>query len=179
MKRLGAILAGGKASRFGSDKAAALLGGRPLIEHVAGGLRPQVDELIICGREWPGTCAIADRPTPGLGPLGGLNAALHHAQQNGFGEVLTAACDVLPVPEFPRKLSGAMALYADQHFLFGAWPAALAKVLDRHLSDQEDLSMRHWITTIEARAITFESAFNNLNTPDDVAKYAALTGMLV
>ncbi|MFM2236672.1 MAG: MobA-like transferase domain, partial [Pseudomonadota bacterium] len=39
MKRLGAIIAGGKATRFGSDKAAAQLNGRPLIEHVAYGLR--------------------------------------------------------------------------------------------------------------------------------------------
>ena len=57
MKRLGAIIAGGKATRFGSDKAAALLNGRPLIEHVADGLREQVDALIVCGvhgREWNG-----------------------------------------------------------------------------------------------------------------------------
>jgi molybdopterin-guanine dinucleotide biosynthesis protein A len=53
VKRLGAIIAGGKATRFGSDKAAALLNGRPLIEHVADGLREQVDALIVCGRAWP------------------------------------------------------------------------------------------------------------------------------
>ena len=49
MKRLGAIIAGGKATRFGADKAAALLNGQRLMEHVADGLRDQVDKLIVCG----------------------------------------------------------------------------------------------------------------------------------
>ena len=47
MRRLGAIIAGGKATRFGSDKAAASLNGTALIEHVADGLRDQVDKLIV------------------------------------------------------------------------------------------------------------------------------------
>ena len=90
MKRLGAIIAGGKATRFGADKAAALLHGQPLMEHVADGLRDQVDKLIVCGRAWPGMDWIEDRPFADMGPLGGLNAALHYAQQNGFDEVVTA-----------------------------------------------------------------------------------------
>jgi molybdopterin-guanine dinucleotide biosynthesis protein A len=179
VKRLGAIIAGGKATRFGSDKAVAMLNDQPLIGHVADGLRNQVDELIVCGRNWPGIGSIDDRPSADLGPLGGLNAALHYAQQYGFGEVVTAGCDVLPVPEFPRELPNGTAIYVNRHYLFGVWPAALAKILDLHLSEQEDYSMRHWITMIGARAINSKSSFHNLNTPEDVAKYAAETGMLV
>jgi molybdopterin-guanine dinucleotide biosynthesis protein A len=96
MRRLGAIIAGGKATRFGSDKAAASLNGTALIEHVADGLRDQVDKLIVCGRAWPGMDWVEDRPFADMGPLGGLNAALHYAQQNGFDEVVTAGCDVVP-----------------------------------------------------------------------------------
>ena len=33
MSRLGAVIAGGRSSRFGSDKAMALWQGRPLIDH--------------------------------------------------------------------------------------------------------------------------------------------------
>ena len=179
MKRLGAILAGGKASRFGSDKAAAIVRGRPLIELVADGLRNQVDSVIVCGRDWPGINSIDDRPSADLGPLGGLNAALHYAQQHGFAEVVTAGCDVLPVPEFPRKLPNGMAVYVDRHYLFGIWPVTLAETIDWHVREQKNYSMRHWIATIGAHVLNFDCDFHNLNTPEDVANYTAQTGMLM
>ena len=45
MKLLGAILAGGRSSRFGSDKAFALLNGKPLIDHVIAALAAQTDAV--------------------------------------------------------------------------------------------------------------------------------------
>lgn len=173
MKRLGAIIAGGKATRFGSDKAAALLNGRPLIEHVADGLRKQVDALIVCGREWPGMDNAEDHPFRDMGPLGGLNAALQYAQQKGFDEVMTAGCDVVPVAKFPRHLYDGCAVYIDGHYLFGLWPVAFAPVLEKHLRNQDDLSMRSWIAATGARTIKSSDIFHNLNTPSDLAQYAA------
>ena len=173
MRRLGAIIAGGKAKRFGSDKAAAYLNGRPLIEHIADGLREQVDALIVCGRAWPGIDGVDDTPFADMGPLGGLNAAFLYAQQNGFDAVLTAGCDVVPVPELPRNLPDGRAVYIDGHYLFGLWPVALAPVLDRHLHNQDNLSMRSWITLTGAQAISSLVALHNLNTPLDLAQYAA------
>jgi molybdopterin-guanine dinucleotide biosynthesis protein A len=170
---LGAIIAGGKATRFGSDKAAAPLNGRPLIEHVADGLREQVDALIVCGRAWPGMDWVDDAPFPDMGPLGGLNAALQYAQQYGFDAVVTAGCDVVPVPELPRALPKGHAVYIDGHYLFGVWPVALAPVLDSHLRNQDDLSMRHWISLCGAQAIASTDIFHNLNTPLELAQYAA------
>ena len=173
MKRLGAIIAGGKATRFGSDKAAAMLNGRPLIEHVADGLRSQVDKLIVCGRAWPEMDWIDDYPFPDMGPLGGLNAALHYAQQNGFDEVLTAGCDVVPVAQFPMERPDECAIYIDGHYLFGLWPVALAPVLQEHLRDRDNLSMRGWIAAIDAQAITSTQIFHNLNAPEQLSQYAA------
>ena len=173
MRRLGAIIAGGRATRFGGDKAAALLNDRPLVEHVADGLRGQVERLILCGRKWPGFDCVEDRPSANMGPLGGLNAALHYARKNGFDEVATAGCDVLPVVEFPCGLADGKAIYLDGHYLFGVWPAGLAPQLDRHLSQQTNLSMRHWIAEIDARAIRSDNTFYNLNAPSDVAEYDA------
>ena len=172
MRRLGAIIAGGKATRFGSDKAAAVLNGRPLIEHVADGLRKQVDKIIVCGRAWPGMDSVDDAPFADMGPLGGLNAAFIYAQQNGFDEVLTAGCDVVPVPELPRNLPDGRAVYIEGHYLFGVWPVALAPVLDRHLRNQDNLSMRSWITLTGAQAIMSSDIFHNLNTPLELAQYA-------
>lgn len=173
MRRLGAIIAGGKATRFGSDKAAAVLNGRPLIEHVADGLRKQVDKMIVCGRAWPGMDGVDDVPFADMGPLGGLNAALIYAQQNGFDAVVTAGCDVVPVPELPRTLPDGRAVYIEGHYLFGVWPVALAPVLDRHLRNQDNLSMRSWITLTGAQAIMSSDIFHNLNTPLELAQYAA------
>jgi molybdopterin-guanine dinucleotide biosynthesis protein A len=179
MRRLGAIIAGGKATRFGSDKAAALLNGRPLIEHVADGLRKQVDKLIVCGRVWPGMDCVEDNPFPDMGPLGGLNAAFRYAQQNGFEEVVTAGCDVVPVAHFPEEHTYEGAIYIDGHYLFGVWPVALAPILEQHLRNQDDLSMRSWIAITGAQAITSADVFHNLNTPRELAQYAAQRSNIV
>src|SRR3546814_3555756 len=44
VKTLGAVLAGGRSSRFGSDKALAMLGGRTLLDHAQAALRPHRSE---------------------------------------------------------------------------------------------------------------------------------------
>jgi molybdenum cofactor guanylyltransferase len=182
MKLLGAIIAGGQGRRFGGDKGAALLGGKALIDHVADALRPQVDALIVCGRAWPGLDSVADRPAPDMGPLGGLNAALHAAQHEGFDMVLTTGCDVLPVPTFTRHPgldpgSGFLPRVIKGQHLFGVWPATLANQLDHHLATQTDRSMRHWIAITGAREVECATDFHNLNTREDFALYCASEGL--
>ena len=178
MKKLGAIIAGGKASRFGGDKGSALLQGRPLIEHVVQGLESQVDKIIICGAQWPGIDSVEDRPHAHLGPLGGINAALYFAQQNGFDLVMTAGCDVLPVAQLPKDLPDGIAAYVTDHYLFGVWPTSLWQSLYHHLAQQSDHSMRHWIATIDARALPPVTAHYNLNTQVDLEHYAAQFGIV-
>ena len=89
MRLLGAILAGGRSSRFGSDKAVAVWQGRTLLDWATGALAPHVEATVICGRDG----GIADRPAGGLGPLAGINAALHLGAAAGFDAVLTLPCD--------------------------------------------------------------------------------------
>lgn len=74
MTILGAILAGGKSSRFGCDKALALVHNKPLMQHAIDRLEPQVDAIVCCGHAWPNIEMISDLPTQGLGPLGGYGA---------------------------------------------------------------------------------------------------------
>ena len=95
---LGVVLAGGQSRRFGSDKAMAIWQGKPLIEHVIDTLRPMVDDLVLVGRGHRGLMSIADRPAPGMGPLGGLDAALHHAADHDFRRVLSVGCDTPLIP---------------------------------------------------------------------------------
>lgn len=178
MTLLGAILAGGAARRFGADKGAALLGGVPLLDHVAWALMPQCDDLVIVGRAWGSITSIADRPPGGEGPLAGLNAALHHARTQGHEVVLCAGCDTLPVPHDLAERLGPAPAVVEGHWLIGLWPVALAEPLDHWLKDQEDRSIRAWMRTCGARVVAVEGAFYNINTPEALSlAEAALSGV--
>lgn len=152
IRTLGAILAGGQSRRFGKDKALALLAGRPLIEHAIAMLAGQVDGIVIVGRE--GDSCIADRPSPRLGPLGGLNAALHHAREHAFDVVVTIGCDmpVLPRDLVTRLRAAGMPSILMATPIVGYWPSDSADRLDAHLAECEDRSMRRWTSTADAVA---------------------------
>ena len=168
MRLLGAVLAGGQSRRFGGDKALALLDGRPLIAHVIARLRPQVDALVVVGREYGGEKSIADKPEPGLGPLGGLNAALAYAAANGFEAVLTCGCDL---PRLPLNLAtrlGTGPAFATGQPLLAIWPAVLAPALAVHLARGVDRSLRGWIAATTARAVDL-GPIANINVVSDLA----------
>lgn len=176
MRILGAILAGGQSRRFGSDKAAALLEGRALIDHIFASLAPQVTEIAIVGRAWAGLTSLSDRPGGGLGPLAGLNAALRHANDSDFDAVLSVGCDTLPIPDdLLGRLSGEGPAIVAGQYLMGFWPSSLAAMLDDHLAKALDRSMRGWIEHCGARPIQVDMRFHNLNTPEDLAAYAGIT----
>ena len=164
---LGAVLAGGASRRFGSDKALAEWRGKPLIEHVISRMRPQVHALIVVGRDHPGEASIPDRPA-GLGPLGGLCAALRHAAAEGYYAVLTSGCDL---PELPLDLREALGIgpsFVLGQPLLALWPTALAGVLDLHLTRSEDHSLRGWVALTGARGIDL-GPIRNVNRPKDLA----------
>ncbi len=175
MKRLGAIIAGGQSRRFGGDKAAALLNGRALIEHVAGELSTRCDAIIVCGRTWQNWTSVEDHPAPNLGPLGGLCAALRYGAAHGFDVVMTSGCDTLPVP--PVEADRLEAVVLEGHYLFGAWPVRFAGELERHLAATTERSMRHWIAQSGARLTPAPTAFFNLNTQADFRHYAQTQGL--
>ncbi len=167
---LGAIVAGGRATRFGADKALAQWRGRALIAHAADALRPWVNELAVCGREWSGLQSIADLPAPGLGPLGGLAGALSYAVGSGFDAVLTIACDTLDVPGdlFERLTHHAPSFCVDAPVL-GYWPATLAPTLRDRLARGEERSLRGWARAVGAVPVAAGTPLRNVNTPADLA----------
>lgn len=166
---LGAVIAGGRSSRFGSDKAMALWRGVPLIEHVIAQLDPMVDELVICGREVDGRHGIPDRPVAGLGPLGGLDAALHHAARSGFDRVISAGCDtpLLPVRLLERLRASRGGAYLASLPIVGAWPAGLAGALDDFLREDRKHSIKAWADLVSAEAIDWPG-LPNVNEPGDL-----------
>lgn len=175
MRLLGAIVAGGQSRRFGADKAAARVGRLALLDHVVAALATQCDALVVVGREWPGLATIADRPMPGEGPLGGINAALHHARNQGFDAVLSAGCDTVPLPaDLAVRLAPGPAV-VEGNWLLGLWPVELAGRLDDWLAQQDDRSIRGWMREADARVVALLGwRFANVNSPDALAEAAAL-----
>ena len=174
MKRLGAIFAGGQARRFGGDKAMALIDGRSMLDHVIARLAPQVDDLVIVGRDWPGLARVDDLPRPGLGPLGALAGALAYAHTTHFSEVLTSGCDLPEIPDdLVEKLKPGPAVIKGQPLL-GLWPAALGDRLLDYLDRTEDRSMRGWIAQSKAGTIAFPQPLANINTPEELAAWIAI-----
>ncbi|MCU6455447.1 molybdenum cofactor guanylyltransferase [Sphingomonas sp. A2-49] len=162
---LGAILAGGRSRRFGSDKATAPFEGKPLIEHVRALVAGRVDAVVVIGR--PG--GIADLPRPDLGPLGGIAGAIDHAATHGFDTVLTIGCDMprLPATLLDALLHRAPSYCADAPVL-GHWPAALGAQLLAHIDASDRRSVRGWAETIGALPIAAPTPLANVNTPDDL-----------
>ena len=133
---------------------------------MADALLAQCDGLVICGRDWGGHPAVADVPGPGLGPMGGLCAALDHAAANGFDEVLAAPCDLLGVAGAARLLAPGPAV-ADGQWLLGLWPAGLARQLKFLLQCEGAVSARRWAAVAGAgsRAVP---GLTNINRPIDL-----------
>lgn len=167
---LGAVIAGGRSSRFGSDKAEALWQGRPLIDHAIDALRPFADTIVLCGRAHGGLVTIADRPAPDMGPLGGICAALHHARTQDHDAVLTVGCDtpLLPAALFERLIGAAVPAYVAQLPLIGCWPVALAAELDAFLAEDRKHAIRAWAEAAGAQAIDWPG-LANVNEPADLA----------
>lgn len=165
---LGAILAGGQARRFGSDKAQALYGGARLIDRVAAAMVAQSGALVVCGREEPGFRCIPDWPEPGLGPLGGLAAALRHAGENGFAGVLSAGVDAPDLPhDLARALAGEGAAIVESQPVVGLWPAATAPALEAFLAGG-GRSLYRFADHIAARRVDLAHPLMNVNRPEDL-----------
>jgi molybdopterin-guanine dinucleotide biosynthesis protein A len=171
MRLLGAILAGGQSRRFGSDKAEALFQGKALLDHVADGLRPQVEALVVAGREWPGLVAVPDWPAAGLGPLGGLAGALQYAQTRGFGALLSCSCDVLGLPDDLIVQLGSGPAIVEDMPIVGLWPCQLADKLTSWLAEPDNRSVYRFADHISARRVTLAYPLTNVNAQSDLVKF--------
>lgn len=134
---------------------------------MADALTAHSNTVVLCGPDWGGLPTLADRPGPGLGPMAGLCAALAHARTAGCDAVLCAPCDVLGLPaDCSEQLSPAPAVAEDQ-WLVGLWPAALAPRLEALLLAEGAISARRWIATSGA-AVRSIAGIRNINSPEDL-----------
>jgi molybdopterin-guanine dinucleotide biosynthesis protein A len=101
----GFVLAGGKSTRMGQDKAAVSLNGRTLLEHALAALRGVCHDVSILGRHdlYGSLAPVYEDIFPGCGPLGGIHAALSGSQTQ-FNLVIAVDTPFL-VPNFLSYLA--------------------------------------------------------------------------
>lgn len=104
----GAVLAGGRARRFGSDKCAHRYRGATLLEHALSSLGEAEERMIVGApeRSIPGVRWIPDA-RPGLGALGGVHAALRASPTSWLA---VTGCDM---PFLPSRLWRVLLAHAD------------------------------------------------------------------
>ena len=176
MRTLGAVLAGGRSRRFGSDKAEAILNGRTLLDHAEAALREQCSDIIIVGRSAPLLTSVEDWPRAAMGPLGGLAGALRYASEHDYARVLSIPVDCIWLPpDLMNVLDPAPACVANQPVI-GLWPADAHLTLETMLSDESGRAVRDFAKRIGARFVSVAFAPPNINTPGDLEQISQSRG---
>jgi molybdenum cofactor guanylyltransferase len=166
---LGAVLAGGLATRFGSDKALAELDGHTLLARAVDALSGWCEYVVVVGRATAPAPTLPDWPRPRMGPLAGIAGALRLARDENYAAVLTCGVDSVGLPEnLPDLLGSAPAYLADQPVV-GIWPASTLETIEAILTGEGRHSMYAFAEAVGARAVKLARGPANINTPDDLA----------
>lgn len=186
MRIAGAVIAGGRSSRMGQEKAFAILGGQTLLAHVIARIASQTDEVFINANGDParfdgfGRAVIPDLSSGIASPLAGLQACLQFAAAGHFDAVLTVPSDAPFVPrDLVRRLAegsprAAIARSGGQdHFLTGLWSVGLRPELDRAMAQEGLVRVKDWVRRCQAVSVAWpvgpHDPFFNVNTPEDLA----------
>ena len=176
---IGVILAGGRSSRMGEDKAFVKLAGTPLIEHALNRLAPQVEHTVVNSNADParfagyGVPVVADAASGIAGPLAGIYTVLARWPD---ADIVTVAIDLPFIPpDLVANLRGGgdyMCRYArpdTQHALAIWWaPHSHAALHDYLMTGRRDL--RGWLERHGTAVACATSLAFNVNTPDDLRR---------
>lgn len=182
-----AILAGGKGTRIGTNKAFLEIGGKPLIEILLEKVEGLFEEVLIIANsphlyEYLNAKVSADM-IPGRGSLGGIYTALRLAS---FPQAFCLACDMPFIePGFIRYMMEVAAGYdvvipktADGlEPLHAIYSKACIPHIER-LMQADDLKIIHFFTEMRVRVLEEEidpfdphgMLFFNINTHEDLKK---------
>ncbi|QZH75401.1 MAG: molybdenum cofactor guanylyltransferase [Erythrobacter sp.] len=166
---LGAVLAGGQSTRFGSDKALAELGGRTLIARAVDALSGFCEYVIVVGRAEAPAPTIPDWPRAGMGPLGGIAAALRFAQDSDYASVLTCGVDSVALPASLLADLSPPPAYLETQPVIGHWSSDNAAIVSAILQSEGRHSMLAFAGAVNARPVSSTDAPANINTPADLA----------
>lgn len=194
-----AILAGGRARRFGGrDKCGLVIGGRSILERQLAALRPLTHDILIVGRPSPpqSGAAISDaiRTVPDQrvdrGPLGGLSTALAEARE---APLILVACDMpfVTTDLFAHLVALASGVDAavprtarGVHPLCAAYAPGCRDIVEQQIAGgrlaMHDLLARLRVRTLDEGDLRRygdpHHLLANVNTPEEYASLAALPG---
>lgn len=188
----GVVIAGGRSTRFGGEKAVATFHGEPLLLRAARRLASVAEVVAINAR--PGTEAEAlarsagytvlhDAPGDPDGPLSGVKAGLAWARQQGTGLLAVSPCDtpLLPDDLHARLLAaaGRGAAMAEteegRQPLCAVWPVTALEALQAALAGGAHPPTWRVLEAVGAVAVRFEQPqqFANANTREELARLEA------
>ena len=186
---LGVILAGGKSSRFGSNKSLSNLSNLKLIEHIINKISKYFSEILIVSNDSKlildssNIKIIKDCKRGQLGPLIGVLSAMKYAnQKKKYNWVITFPCDT---PFFDETIIEKMIQKASsknekiflikdkkqKHNIFGIWSTSLEKTLELDLNNnfrKVDLWADKIGCSYIEKDIKKENEFLNINTKEDL-----------
>ena len=184
----GLLLAGGRSSRFGAEKAVARFGDPLMMDAVLErfaaltrvAVSARADSAAAAHARALGLDLVHDDADAPAGPLAGILAGLVWARRRGARFLAIAPCDapLLPTDLFTRLLSAlgdAPAAFAvtseGEHPLCAIWRVALLPCLQQTLAEGEHPSVRSLLAEISAARVIFPDprAFANANTPAALA----------
>lgn len=174
------ILAGGRSSRFGSDKARARVDGQPLIVRIARSVRSIAPKVTVVAAR-AGAYDDLGLPTigdlhPGCGPLAGLQTALKDCDAPWL---LMLSCDLLDVqPAWIDRLlrmrtdTAAAVAYRHQYWepLIALYHQRINPEVERRLASRQ-LRMQALLEAVPSIAVELPSGWPTLpqaNTPADL-----------
>ena len=187
---VGLVLSGGRSVRFGGEKAAAQLDGKPLLLWATGRLQAACAEVAVNARRGTEAERLAgslpvlhDLPGDPDGPLAGVRAGLIWARDLGARALAVSPCDapLLPADLYPRLITAAgdgaaMAVTPEgRQPQFAVWPVAALPAVTAAIAGGAHPPTWRVLEEIGAVQVMFEdvAAFANVNTPEDLAALAA------
>lgn len=175
------ILAGGKSSRMGQDKALMTLGEKRVIQYILETLSSVFEEVYISGfhsrYQFLSNPVIEDEINE-KGPMGGIYSALKYCEE----DIFVCSCDM---PFVSKKLIEKILKKRDKEKIsvvkyrekiypvLGIYPYSVVEELRKSI-DKEQLRMTSLLEDLEAHYINedeeSEEVFLNINTPENFKK---------
>jgi len=184
---VGMVVAGGRSTRFGGEKATALLEGQPLLAWAVRRLQRSCGEVAVNARPGTETEALAralglevlhDAPGDPDGPLAGVKAGLVWAASRGAASLAVSPCDAPLLPEdlFARLIdaagAGAAMAVTDEgrQPLCAVWPVSALPFLTEAMAGGAHPPTWRTLESLGAVQVRFDppEAFANVNTCEDL-----------